>query len=347
MGQTYDKARAYAAAHKKMLIAIVSAVLGLLFILSILLSIFAGGEFSSGNTDTRTKGIIRLNDTTYSTSYFAGDKFSFDKENASITLVAKDNVLDRVIRVDELPAPEYGFMVNGQGDIIYEPDQITMTQDVKTIDVVSKVYPDVRETIEVNVYGAPDTSKLVNSLTIEAEDTDLYWDDKLLTQEEKATLPSAESPFLAASGNPGNGYDAELLSGNNCLRNFNKNNMRVEFRFVSTAAVQAQLTITVCMRPDAGLLSEFYVVEYNGERFTAAEEMNVPGAGSGNGYYRPYDLNLTVNLQRGVNVLSFESGSAAGTGSPVNLDAVTFTTADGSSVIGGMDVLPAEEEGNE
>ena len=74
MGQKYDKARTFAATHKKMLIAIVSAVLGLLFVLSILLSIFAGGEFSSDDADTGTKGIIRLNDTTYNTSYFSGDK---------------------------------------------------------------------------------------------------------------------------------------------------------------------------------------------------------------------------------------------------------------------------------
>ena len=336
MGQKYDKARTFAATHKKMLIAIVSAVLGLLFVLSILLSIFAGGEFSSGDADTGTKGIIRLNDTTYDTSYFAGDKFSFDKENASITLVAKDNVLDKVVRVDNLPAPEYGFMVNGQGDIIYEPDQITMTQDVKTIDVVSKVYPDVRETIDVSVYGALDADKLTDTVKIEAEDADLYRDGKLLTQEEKATQPSAESPFFANVGNPGTGYDPELLSGGNCLRNFQKNDMRVDFMIASSENATVELTISVCMRTSAQTFGSCYAFELNGQTVTAADNINVP---KGSGFFTPYDIKIDIELVRGINTLSFSSGNSIGKNNPFNFDAISVT-AD-RAIIAGMDAVGA------
>lgn len=336
MGQKYDKARTFAATHRKMLIAIVSAVLGVLFILSILLSVFAGGEFTSGDADTKTKGIIRLNDTRYGTTYFTGDKFSFDKENASITLVAKDNVLDRVIRVDELPAPEYGFMVNGQGDIIYEPDQITMTQDIKTIDVVSKAYPDVRETIDVSVYGSLDTSKLTDTLEFEAENTDLYYDGKLLTQEEKAVQPTPEQPFLANVGNTGTGYDPDLLSGGNCLRNFQTNDMRLEFKIVASETATVELTITICQRTKALTFGSCYTFELNGQAVTSVDDIEVP---AGSGYFMPYDIKVDVELVRGVNTLSFISGESIGKINPFNFDALSVL-ADGA-VVAGMDAVTA------
>lgn len=120
---------------------ITAGVLSLGFIGSVALSIFSGGEFKDEVNVEEAKGILTIAEAKYSTSYIAGDKFSFDKENAKIQLLAKDPLIETMVIIDELPESEYGFKVNGEGEIIVNPADITLSKEVDTIDVVSVVYP--------------------------------------------------------------------------------------------------------------------------------------------------------------------------------------------------------------
>lgn len=82
------------------------------FIASILVSIFIGGELlEKPVVDNSTKGLIRLEEPNYQKEYFVGDTFSFDKDENQVTLVARNPALENPVKIDDLPGPEYGFIV--------------------------------------------------------------------------------------------------------------------------------------------------------------------------------------------------------------------------------------------
>ncbi len=101
----------------------IPCVLAIGFVGSIIGTIFASPELKEEeeSTSNATKGLIRINKAEYRKQYFAGEHFSFDKETALVTLVAKDPLVDGIVKIDSLPAPEYGFVV---GKTIDENDEL-------------------------------------------------------------------------------------------------------------------------------------------------------------------------------------------------------------------------------
>lgn len=108
----------------------IPCVLAVGFIGSILGVIFTSPELKDAEDDATnvTKGILRVNQAEYRTQYFAGEHFSFNKETALVTLVAKDPLIDGIVKVDSLPAPEYGFVVgktvDENGNLVSEKDMV-------------------------------------------------------------------------------------------------------------------------------------------------------------------------------------------------------------------------------
>ena len=77
------------------------------------------------------------------------------------------------------------------------------------------------------------------------------------------------------------------------------------------------------MRRDGKTFGEYYKVKLNGreDKTIAAIKTEV-----GEDYFTPADLQtVTLKLVRGVNVITFESGTNVGTQNPANLDAITLT----------------------
>lgn len=138
--------------NQKWLKIVIPCVLAVLFIGSLLLAIFIGGEFSqSDNNDVTTvKGILKL-DAEYETEYSVGDKFVFNTETCAITLVAKDPAIEKTVKVDKLPRQEFGFMVNGEGTVYSDPSEIVITENVKYISVVSTYYTNVKTDIAITI----------------------------------------------------------------------------------------------------------------------------------------------------------------------------------------------------
>lgn len=303
---------------------VLAVVVGLLFVGSILLAVFIGGEFAPEANAVSTKGLIRLTDACYDTSYIEGDKFVFDKESSSVMLVAKDMSLGengQVVKVDDLPAQEYGFKVNGDGDIIYDPAQIIVTKDVHTIDIVSKQYPDVTLPLDITVYGGIDTSKLAQSVTLEAENADLYTSGgELLSQEDKKVLPDTNKPYLS---NEGDTKDGLSCSGGACIRNFSVG-MKMDFIFASAVSGTYDLTIKCCSRPSATAFDSGVTMTVNGNKQQTG--VTVP---AGDGYFTPYEFTIQINVVRGLNTISFESIAAN-----CNLDALVITAGEGENVFG-------------
>ena len=314
----FEKVLNFCENHKKILLISCSAVLSVLFIVSILIAVFSGGEFAETSKTVEVKGLLQLNETGYSTNYLSGDKFSFDKERADITLIAKDPAIDHVVKIEKLPASEYGFLINGKGDVIDEAEQSTMTKDIKSVSVVSKYYPDLKVNIPVNVVST-DGIEFKQSLLLEAESAKLYKDNKLISEEDKLVLPETDKPYNSSAGTPA----GTECSGGACLRNFQSSNMRVEFEIISTEEVEVSFVIKYCMRRDGKTFGEYYKVKLNGreDKTIAAIKTEV-----GEDYFTPADLQtVTLKLVRGVNVITFESGTNVGTQNPANLDAITLT----------------------
>ncbi len=315
--------------QNKGLRAVIYCIAALLFVVSVVYSVFSGGEIVAANQNSDVvKGMMRLNNTSYNTSYLAGDKFVFDKENADILLIAKDPLIKDMVKVENLPATEYGFQINGEGEIYEEPSDITLTADVKSISVVSVVYPDIKVSIPVSVLGNVDTSKLTNEVLLEAEDMDLYdTASNLLSYEDKCTLPTAEKPYISSEGEAPSGLDC---SGGACLRNFSVG-MKLVVTVVCSEATEADLTVLCCMRPAAGTFASFFDATFNGEHIAALDNQNIPGAGSG--YYTMHTMNtVKVQLSRGINTFVIKAKGAT-----VNLDAFRFTAA--NAVLGDMSVV--------
>jgi len=69
----------------------IPCVLAIGFLGSILGVILTSPELKNDEEGTNvTKGLLRVNQAEYRTQYFAGEHFSFNKETALVTLVAKD-----------------------------------------------------------------------------------------------------------------------------------------------------------------------------------------------------------------------------------------------------------------
>lgn len=390
--------------HKglKALKIVAAIILALLFIASLVFSVLIGGELlEKPAIDNRTKGLIRLESPNYQQEYFEGDPLVFDKDRNQVTLVAKDPALENIVKIDDLPGPEYGFKVRKlfdeegnrvdpedieenallkpkeeqetekksairlraadeevqtgeseegtEGSESEEEEEIPVyfyedtpfseqasgikaTKDMGTVYLVSKRYQDLMLPLDIEVLnGKLDETGLVNSQLMEAEKADVYLDDELLTEEDLATKPDGNKPFDSSKGTTVAGEDC---SGGACLRSFGSNNMKVDFLLVSSKAVDVELTIKVCKRPKAGQFDSFYKFTVNGVAYEEISSQEIP-AGSSGQYYEPYDMDkVTVHIQRGVNHLTFASGSSVGTSSPVNLDGILVTSTE--NVLGTM-----------
>ncbi len=390
--------------HKglKALKIVAAIILALLFIASLVFSVLIGGELlEKPAIDNRTKGLIRLESPNYQQEYFEGDPLVFDKDRNQVTLVAKDPALENIVKIDDLPGPEYGFKVRKlfdeegnrvdpedieenallkpkkeqetekksairlraadeevqtgeseegtEGSESEEEEEIPVyfyedtpfseqasgikaTKDMGTVYLVSKRYQDLMLPLDIEVLnGKLDETGLVNSQLMEAEKADVYLDDELLTEEDLATKPDENKPFDSSKGTTVAGEDC---SGGACLRSFGSNNMKVDFLLVSSKAVDVELTIKVCKRPKAGQFDSFYKFTVNGVAYEEISSQEIP-AGSSGQYYEPYDMEkVTVHIQRGVNHLTFASGSSVGTSSPVNLDGILVTSTE--NVLGTM-----------
>lgn len=292
----------------------------LLFIVSIVIAVFAGGELTANEKPDSNvvKGRMSLTSATYSTSYFVGDAFSFDKESAQILLLVKDPELNEVIKDENLPAEDYGFQINGVGDIYDDPSEVILTHEVTSVCVVSKTYPDIKVSIPVIVLEESSSAALLSECLIEAELADLYdASDNLLSYEDKCMMPDEEKPYISSQGSSPAGQDC---SGGACLRNF-KGGMRLEITIVSSEDIKADLTVLCCMRPSSGAFSDFFNVTFNGETLSALLGQTIPAAGTGK-YFEPHTMtSVQVSLKRGVNKLVIEA-----LGNTANLDAFRFTT---------------------
>lgn len=306
-------------------------LLSLGFVGSIIGAIFGGDEFKTNNQEEEVKGLLKINEASYNDSYITGDKFIFDKEKTSIRLIAKDPLFEKLVNIKNLPASEYGFMVNGQGEYYQDASSITMTTDVKSISVVSRVYRELRCDLPVNVYGAIDESKLSSTILMEAENADLYDNSgNLLTQEDKETKPTAEKPYLSNKGTDIKGQDC---SGGAALRNISSG-MKVEFNFVSSTTTTVDLNLMICQRNKASNFDDGYKMMINGN--LVLTNHIVP---AGDGYFTPYTINLKdIKLKRGVNkiVLSYNLSN------PHNLDALEIVASDNANILGAMSVIEGE-----
>ena len=326
----FSSVKEFFVANATLVKTLVIALLALLFAGSVLIVVFAGGEFASNDETVGIKGIMRINEAKYGSSYFSGDKFDFDKESSRVTLLASDPAIEDVVKINDLPAPEYGFRVTGQETIYEDAEDLVMTEDITSVDVVSIRYPNVFVSLDVTVIGAVDAGKLGATALFEAETANLYSaDGKLLTQEEKGTLPDADKPYLSNVGSEEN-IKGEKCSGGACLRNFARG-MKIEFQFVSIEDAEVDLEMLVCMRPQASDFDAGYTMKINGEEFTTGEK--VPSGGSGN-YFEPYTLQkVKIQVRRGLNTLTYEYNES----SPHNFDAVKLY-AD-SAILGGIDAI--------
>ena len=316
----FEKAKGFYESKKKPIIAIGSSVLAVLFVASVVIAVFCGGEFTKKDEKKKeVKGLLQIVNASYSVSYLDGDSFSFDKQTAEISLVARDPAFTETVKIPKLPATEYGFKVNGEGEFISEPEQITMTKDVKTVRLVSKLYQNIGKDIEVTVVDKPDVGKLTDKVLIEAENAELYTaDGKLLTEEEKRTLPNADKPYISSAGSTVAGTDC---SGGAALRNFSSG-MKIQFKVYSEVNQEVDFTILACQRPKSANFDAGYVITVNSTEIKTGA--TVPGLGKKD-YFTPYTLPaVKITLKKGLNVITF----AYGTESPCNLDAIKIVAAD-------------------
>ena len=302
---------------------IISIVLFICFVGSVAWAVFSGDEFKTIAKEDPTKGLMKINIGLYSQTYLAGDTFMFDKEGSEISLIAKDPRDPDLVRIDDLPSYEYGFLINGEGAIIEDPSSIEMTTDITHITVVSIDYPDLQVDIPVKVIGELDSSKLANSLVLEAESAKIYQNGVLLTQNDLETLPNPKKPYSGTAGSdPAIGGP---WSGDNILRSLDGNNMEIRMEILCEEECDVQLEVMVCMRRDSRTFGEYYAFTLNGKRVEALDNSIIP-KDPANGYYSPYTIPaVTVHLERGINVLSFKCGEYVNIVGTINFDAVRIT----------------------
>lgn len=142
--------------NQKVLTIVLAAVLAVLFIGSILLAVFIGGEFTQEEeAPVTTKGKLSFVSADYKTVYEDGEEFDFG--TTEVQVIAKIPEETEIFR-DTLYADEYGFMVNGEGEVYLDASEIIMTKDVTTISVVWVEYPNIKSDISVKVgTGADET----------------------------------------------------------------------------------------------------------------------------------------------------------------------------------------------
>lgn len=281
----------------------------------------SGGEYLELKKKDRLKGSMQLVNVAYENVYFAGDPFSFDEKNTQIRLLVKDPNKEDIVKIDNLPADQYNFQVNGEGRIYTDPVFIQMKKGDTFVDIISVEYPSVKASIPVQVYDQLDPSTLSSTVLYEAEEADVYQNDKLLTQEEMRA-----APYLSTYRDPVDGLDC---SGGACLYNFQSNDMKVVFGIAASEEVQVDLKVKICQRTTAATFGSYYKFTLNGNTVEDVVNQTVPARPSGaSNYFNPYTLEtVTVKLKRGVNFFTFESGSKVGTASPVNLDAIELVAS--------------------
>ena len=322
----FGKAAEFWSKNKKILTIVLSALLALCFIGSILIALFIGGEFSPDDSGVKVKGMMQFIKTDYETVYGAGDKFDFKRENTQINLIAKVAGREGIIEIEDMQS--YGFKVNGTGDIIHDASSITMTEDVTTISVVSKEFPDIFTDIPVNVVSL-DGVEFKDALTLEEQDAELYKDGKLLNwykdgpdYDPSDVQPDDARRYLAS--NREKGVEGKLCSGENCFFDFQTNQMEIKYEILCAETTEVELQILICKRPSGGKFGGFYNFTINGREIEAVADLSVP-AGPAGQYFEPYTLEtVTVTLRRGANVLSFTNYS-----NPVNFDAIKLTASSG------------------
>ena len=339
MGQT-NIPRRKADVQKGILTFIGVVLVVVLFAVSVFCAVFSGGEIPLIPEEEEIKGLLQINSANYKTMYFEGDSFSFDKDTADISLVAKDPDYEELVKVEHLPTSEFGFRINGEENFISNPESITMSKDIETIELISREYPSLSVPLEYSIASAPDASKLRNELTLEAETADLYREDVILSTADKTVEPDEATPFISSSGNPNSNINPDILSGGACLRNFQSLNMRVEFQVVCQRETQVELTVIACSRTSnkeaEDTFSDHFKFTVNGESIAAIDNYNMPLASN---YFTPHEITVTITLPRGINMLVFESGSDLGTKSPYNLDAVRVAALNGRAVLGTLDSI--------
>lgn len=303
--------------HKGVKIACWSIV-SVCFVGSVAWAAFGGGEFS-GDSDTsnEVKGFIKGTELVYTSSYLDGDAFSFDKDTSKIRLVAKDPEIETIVNIDDLPASEYGFMINDSDEYYQDASSITMSGLVKSVSLVSRVYRNLKTELPVSVYKLSPSATFASSLLMEAETADLYAaDGTLLSEEDKATLPNTSKPYRSDKGEITDGAEC---SGGAAIRNFSSG-MKFEFQFVSSKAIDLALSIKACLRPASVNFDDGYSITVNGQSLLT--EAVIPG---GTGYYTPYTLpDVTISAQKGMNtiVMSYNKSN------PCNLDALSLTSSE-------------------
>ena len=189
-----------------------------------------------------------------------------------------------MVKIDDLPSSEYGFMINGQGEYYQDASSIIMDKYINTISVVSRVYRELKYDIPVKVYTGFNNELLKTSLLLEAENADLYDDQgKLLSQQEKEELPTKEKPYISNKGTDIKGTEC---SGGAALRNISKG-MKVDFSFVSSKDVTTNINLKICQRKTASNFDDGYKMTINGNLFLT--NAIVP---QGDGYFTPYTVEL-------------------------------------------------------
>lgn len=161
--ETFAKLKSVWGKNRKTMIIVIAFVLSALFIGSLLLAIFIGGEFKKDEVITYTvKGAMGIEKPgVYKTEYKVGDSFEFDKSKNTVTLIYQYNdEADHSDEYDEgktyatvagLDGGDYGFLINGKGDLYDEADEIIITTDVKYISVAWALYPHIKVNIAIKV----------------------------------------------------------------------------------------------------------------------------------------------------------------------------------------------------
>lgn len=321
--------------HSKVIKIVLACVLSVSFVGSMAHAVLSGGELtqqSEENPNDKVKGMMKIKQGNYKTDYIAGDQFVFDKENTIVELYVKDpNVTDLIV-VEDLEKEKYGFQINGEGDVISDPSSIVIDKTITKIDVVSIDYPTIKTSLNFNVLGSIDSTKLSNELLLEAEKANIYQNDQLLDAEALKTKPATDKPFIS---NEGTTKDGLSCSGGAALRNFGSYNMSVEFVIIANKTTEVDLSVLVCKRKENTTFGSWYKVEVNGTEFTGLKDQAIA---SDKGYFNTYELQpVKVSLSRGMNRIVFKSGTHVGTKNPGNLDAIKIKANE--NAIGDISVI--------
>lgn len=367
---------------RKISVISVSALAILGFVGNVFYAVFSGGEFTEKEEQVvKTAGLLKVDEAKYVSSYFSGEQFSFDKEKSKVSLVAKDKAIPELVKIEDLPSGEYGFMAshfedeNGNKvlkDVVdkesnmeskedsstdevssstakekkdkytevfeeyhKDPSEITMDSYMNEIYVVSDMYKDLKSPLSIQVIdGEIEESKLTDNITFEAENANIYKDGILLSQEELSSMPDRQKPFLSDKGeSPLEQSVSEKLSGGVCLRNLQSYNMKLDFIIVTKEACESSLTIQYCNRKESKKFNSYFKVLVNGDSYEKLDEQSTV---KGKDFFTPRQLSpVTIQLNKGLNHITFESGTDVSRLNPVNLDAIFLKTE--SKNIGTMD----------